>query len=87
MSGCVGDTRASRADGSRISSTVLVVGWDILDRAIEITEAERSDSISEAGIDHVSVAVVGLLNSAQSDAEQFIWKRVDDLRSLGRYWH
>ena len=66
MSGCVGDTRAGRADGSGVSTTVLVIGWDFLDGAAEITVAERNDSISESRVDHVSVAVVGLLESTVS---------------------
>lgn len=60
---CVGNARAGRAEFSG-RSTVVVVGWNSSgsSRGCDVACAESANGCGEAGVDQVSVAVVGLLH-------------------------
>ena len=60
---CVGNARAGRAEFSG-RSTVVVVGWNSSgsSRGCDVVRAESANGCAEAGVDQVSVAVVGLLH-------------------------
>jgi hypothetical protein len=60
---CVGNARAGRAEFSGRSAVVVVRGNSSgSSRGCDVVRAESANGCGEAGIDQVSVAVVGLLH-------------------------